>query len=92
MKDHPFFKELDKISKKIDQLNKLLLGRPDKISKKEIIDNDEFVKLLNISSGTAANWRDQGKIAFSQINNKIYYKMVDVNKMLKANYKTPKSA
>jgi hypothetical protein len=92
MKDHPFFKELETINMKLDQISKLLLGSPDKIAKKEVIDNYEFIKLLNISSGTASNWRKQSKIAFKKINNKIYYSMNDVNKMLLGNYKTPKSA
>ena len=47
-----------------------------------LIDNDEFQRLFKISPGTAANWREKGLIAYSQINNKIVYKIEDINKML----------
>ena len=44
--------------------------------------NEEFIKLMNISSRTAQNWRDEGKITFSQIGGKIYYSTEDITIML----------
>lgn len=87
MRDHPFFKELNIISAKLNKIEKLFLKSSDKIANKDIIDNNDFMKLFNISSGTAKNWRDHGKITYSQINNKFYYNMIDVKKMLEANRK-----
>ena len=91
MKDHPFYKELAEMRKELKKIHNSLLGKPDKISNKDIISNKECIKLLGVSSGTLANWRKQGKIAFSQVNNRIYYKMTDVKKMMSSNYKPSKA-
>lgn len=52
----------------------------------EFIDNVDFIQLMNISKRTAQSWRDEGKISFSQIGGKIYYKMSDVNELINKNY------
>lgn len=48
--------------------------------------NLEFLKLLDISKRTAQTWRDEGKISFSQVGSKIYYKLSDVEKLMQDNY------
>ena len=55
-------------------------------SKKSFMDNEEFIELMGISKRTAQCWRDEGKISFSQVGNKIYYKQSDVDKLLAENY------
>ncbi|WP_271393555.1 helix-turn-helix domain-containing protein [Aequorivita sinensis] len=55
-----------------------------------LLDNADLLQLFKISHKTAQNWRDNNVIAFSQIGNKIYYRLSDINKLLDANYK-PKS-
>ncbi len=55
-------------------------------SKKSFMDNEEFLELMGISKRTAQSWRDEGKISFSQVGNKIYYKMSDVDKLLAEHY------
>ena len=56
-------------------------------SKKEtFLDNQEFLLLMKISKRTAQTWRDEGKISFSQVGNKIYYKLSDVEKLLQEHY------
>ena len=50
------------------------------------LDNQEFIQLMNISKRTAQTWRDEGKVSFSQIGSKIYYKMKDVDVLLDKNY------
>lgn len=50
------------------------------------LDNQEFLLLMKISKRTAQTWRDEGKISFSQVGNKIYYKMVDVEELLNKYY------
>ena len=46
----------------------------------------EFLLLMKISKRTAQTWRDEGKISFSQVGNKIYYKLSDVEKLLTEHY------
>lgn len=50
------------------------------------IDNGEFIQLMKISKRTAQTWRDEKRIAFSQVGAKIYYKFTDVEKLLQSNY------
>lgn len=85
---HPFQESLHNIEKRLEELTKLVTEKQVRIFDKVIIDNDEFQRLFKISPGTAFNWREQGLIAYSQINNKIVYKIEDVNKMLDANYRS----
>jgi len=58
-----------------------------KITKKNFLDNQEFVEIMGISKRTAQTWRDEGVIAFSQIGSKIYYQMCDIKELLDKNYK-----
>ncbi len=57
-----------------------------KPSHEVFLDNQEFIQLMHISKRTAQTWRDEGKISFSQIGSKIYYKMKDVEVLLDKNY------
>ena len=66
---------------------KSLIQNSTKSPKEIFVDNQEFLKLMSVSKRTAQTWRDEGKISFSQIGSKIYYKMDDVTKMLNNNYK-----
>jgi hypothetical protein len=87
MMSHPFQENLFKIEKRLEELTSLVFKKQERIFDKVIIDNDEFQRLFKISPGTAANWREKGLIAYSQINNKIVYKIEDINKMLDDNYR-----
>lgn len=84
---HPLQETLNNIEKRLEELSKIVIKKQENIFEKVIIDNDEFQRLFKISPGTAANWREKGLIAYSQINNKIVYKIQDVNKMLDDNYR-----
>ncbi len=53
--------------------------------KELFVDNQEFLQIMNISKRTAQAWRDQKVVAFSQIGNKIYYRMGDITKLLQKN-------
>ncbi len=59
----------------------------DKVDPEEnFIDNQEFLLKMKISKRTAQTWRDEGKISFSQVGNKIYYKVADVEELLTKHY------
>ena len=70
---------------RLDKLNSTIESNQ-KPSKETFLDNQEFIKLMHISKRTAQTWRDEGKISFSQIGSKIYYKMKDVEVLLDKNY------
>ena len=54
--------------------------------KETFLDNQEFLLLMKISKRTAQTWRDEGKISFSQVGSKLYYKLSDVEKLLQEHY------
>lgn len=70
---------LETLSQKLEEKQK----SPEDI----FLDNQEFLQLMNISKRTAQTWRDEGKVSFSQIGSKIYYRMSDVQHLLDKNYK-----
>jgi hypothetical protein len=70
---------------KIDNINAQLNSKAD-AKKETFLDNQEFLQLMKISKRTAQTWRDEGKISFSQVGSKIYYKLNDVEKLLQAHY------
>jgi len=70
--------ELKAINKRLDAKEK---------QPKEIwLDNQELMQLLKISKRTAQHYRDSGLISFSQVGNKIYYKLSDVEELMKTHY------
>jgi 3-methyladenine DNA glycosylase Tag len=71
---------------RLDKLNSTLESNQ-KPPQETFLDNQEFIQLMNISKRTAQSWRDEGKVSFSQIGSKIYYRMSDVQKLLDKNYK-----
>ncbi len=46
------------------------------------LDNQDVCMLLNISPRTLQTLRDNGTLAYSQINHKTYYKPQDIEKVL----------
>jgi len=47
--------------------------------KEKWLDNSDVCRLLNVSARTLQTYRDTGKLPYSQINSKIYYKAWDVD-------------
>ena len=73
--------QFDALMSKIDDIHHKINSK--NLPKQEVfLDNEEFIKMLKISRRTAQTWRDEGKISFSQVGNKIYYKLSDVEKTM----------
>ena len=83
----PIKNSLENIEKRLEELTSIILKKQENIFSKVFIDNDEFQRLFKISPNTADNWRKKGIIAFSQMNNKIVYKIEDINLMLEKHYR-----
>ena len=77
--------QFSELTTRLDELQNLLNNQSG-TTKKGFMDNEEFLEFMGISKRTAQSWRDDGKISFSQVGNKIYYKAVDVDKLLSENY------
>lgn len=70
---------------KIEAINNKL-SQKEKQPKEQWLDNKELMDLLKISKRTAQHYRDSGLISFSQVGNKIYYKLTDIEELMKKHY------
>lgn len=78
--------QFDKLNENLEIISRRLENQS-KNPDERFIDNSEFLQLMRISKRTAQTWRDEGKISFSQIGAKIYYKLSDVQILLGQNYR-----
>lgn len=54
------------------------------------LDSQQVCTILNINSRTLQTYRNNGKIGFSQINHKIFYKQSEIQRLLEDNYQKSK--
>jgi len=73
------------INNRLDEISNHLSTKT--TNSEQFIDNTDFLQLMKISKRTAQNWRDEGKIGFSQVGGKIYYQYADIEEFLKQHYK-----
>ena len=78
----------DQFEELVAKMNAVLEKLNSKTTPKQevFLDNEELIAMLKISRRTAQTWRDEGKISFSQVGNKIYYKLSDVEKTMQDHY------
>ena len=85
-----FYDDAEKVLKRLDDSVALLVAQMKlggKLDPEDVFfDNQEFMKLMNISKRTAQEWRNKKIIEFSQVGNKIYYRLSDIQKLLNDNY------
>lgn len=87
---HPFNDSLAKISNRLEYLIKQTELKSKQPEDMVLFDNSDIQKLLNISSKTAANWRDEGILPYSQVKNKFYYKLSDIRQLIDKHYRPGK--
>ncbi|MDP3352974.1 MAG: helix-turn-helix domain-containing protein [Flavobacteriaceae bacterium] len=89
-----FYDNAEKILKRLDEQVALIAAYMkvgNKLNSTDLFfDNQEFMQIMNISKRTAQMWRDTGFIGYSQLGNKIYYTLADIQKLIKENYNPKK--
>jgi hypothetical protein len=85
--EHPFNDSLKQISSRLEELIKLQKTKITVNPKYCLLDNADILQLFKISSKTAANWREENILPYSQIKGKIYYRLSDIHKIIDQNYK-----
>ena len=87
-----YYERIEDILKRLDEQMTFVVAKMklnEKIDPEDVFfDNQEFMKLMNISKRTAQEWRNKKVIEFAQVGNKIYYRLSDIKKLLNANYNT----
>ncbi len=78
-------KEIKEIKDKVEALSNRVKKLEKGVVDIDIIDNADFIQLMKISNSTARNWRNKGLIPYTQIENKIYYNLSDIKKMIDNN-------
>lgn len=53
---------------------------------KSYYDNQEVCQILQMNKRTLQNYRENGKIPFTRIEHKMYYRPADIEKFLAKNY------
>lgn len=87
-----YYERIEDILKRLEEQMAFVVAKMklnEKIDPEDVFfDNQEFMKLMNISKRTAQEWRNKKIIYFTQVGNKIYYKLSDVKKLINDNYNT----
>jgi hypothetical protein len=74
--------EVQDIKKRLDELT-LSVKQQQRTEPDQVwYDNQEFLQVMNISKRTAAYWRTEKIIGYSQVGNKIYYRLSDILELL----------
>jgi hypothetical protein len=76
----------ERLSAEIKELQNTFLNKQDFITD-PFIDNTRFMQLMGISVKTAQSWRDARLVSYSQIGNKIYYRVSDIKELLENNHR-----
>jgi hypothetical protein len=86
-----FYDDTEKALKKLDDQVTLIVAKMKlggKLDPENIFfDTKEMIKVMSISHRTLQIWRDSKVIGYSQIGNKIYFSLEDIQKLMKDNYK-----
>lgn len=77
------FQSLDEIQ---NTINRALKRRTPHLNGEKYLTNNEVSKLLNLSTRTLQDWRDNGVISYIQISGKILYRQTDILKLLDDNF------
>lgn len=78
--------ELEGIENRLSEIEKVLKKEQHQIED-PILDTEGVMDLLKVSRRSLQNWRDHGRIEFSAVGGKFYYRMSAINKMLSKNLK-----
>ena len=74
--------EVQEIKQRLDEIS-LTLKQKQRTEPDQIwYDNQEFLQIMNISKRTAAYWRTENIIGYSQVGNKIYYRLSEIMALL----------
>jgi hypothetical protein len=59
------------------------------IDGEELLDNQDLLQMLKISSRSLQRYRSFGKLPYYTISGKIYYKLSDVQQFIRDSFRTP---
>jgi len=78
---------LDMLGDNIDDLQK----KRNNIDGEELLDNQDLLQMLKISSRSLQRYRSSGKLPYYTISGKLYYKLSDVHQFIRDSFNQPSS-
>lgn len=73
--------ETEMIKTKLEEIEKLLKHKAP-ITADPILTSEEVMRYLSISRRLLQNWRDEGRIEYSAVKGKFYFRISQIEKML----------
>jgi len=80
---------IQQLSEQVEEVKELVLDLTKKLDEpqeEKWIDGQDAMLALRISERTLRTLRETKKLAYSRINNKLYYKQADIQALLQSNY------
>ncbi|MDO5523623.1 MAG: helix-turn-helix domain-containing protein [Bacteroidia bacterium] len=77
---------MDRLIDRFDLLDdklERLINRKACLDGEDLLDNQDMLQVLNISSRTLQRYRSSGELPYIKLNGKIYYKLSDANRFIR---------
>ncbi|MFV5687818.1 helix-turn-helix domain-containing protein [Flavobacterium sp. ZT3R25] len=89
-----FMAWMERIMERFDILMELVSAAKNQhttIDGEELLDNQDILQILKISSRSLQRYRSSGKLPYYTISGKIYYKLSDVHQFVRESFTAPMS-
>jgi hypothetical protein len=89
-----FMAWMERIMERFDILMELASGTKNQhaiIDGEELLDNQDILQILKISTRSLQRYRSSGKLPYYTISGKIYYKLSDVHQFIRESFTAPMS-
>lgn len=87
-----FMAWMERIMERFDILMELVSGAKNQhtnIDGEELLDNQDILQMLKISTRSLQRYRSSGKLPYYTISGKIYYKLSDVHQFIRDSFSAP---
>jgi hypothetical protein len=87
-----FMAWMERIMERFDILMELVNGDKNQlavIDGEELLDNQDVLQMLKISTRSLQRYRSSGKLPYYTISGKIYYKLSDVHQFVRESFSVP---
>ena len=87
-----FISWMERIMDRFDMLKDSLTDiekKKNTIDGEVLLDNQDLLQMLKISSRSLQRYRSSGKLPYYTISGKLYYKLTDVHQFVRESFNTP---
>ena len=87
-----FIAWMERIMERFDLLNDHISDiqkQRNSIDGEELLDNQDLLQMLKISTRSLQRYRSSGKLPYYTISGKLYYKLSDVHQFIRESFNTP---